>query len=625
MRWFTASLLSRRRPHGALALSLLLLAPIRALGGEEGAQLPGTWAEDFARAEIEYSEQIPRWRAAFGDERGALADGYYQRLRTTAELQVLENRQQAIKERLEQVSQELARLAERKGERDSVVTTLDEAVGAANKAVNAEVDEIYRALGTTRLSRAAREALDAWATTHRFMAWELYFMGGPDPRTARWSQLESVMGNVERAIWEQTQELYRLAAVEEQARQRRWAYEREVPAIDLEPLTKERDRLVDAVTEPVQRIRELEERLDGSAGTPLAPEEIALLSASEELYKAYLALESRLEGPTAEEEASGVRSEVEGMRVGRDTWCRLFVHAGVAGLLSQQDGAYEHLQTAVATFGGPCEEHVAELLDLAVVQSAWMSALYVGTQKEPAYLLLDEEGGRWAIDGALLEGPGPTRFRVQPGLHRVELITPQGTDTLVEVVRAGDLLGLRQQEGRIQLDVLLPTDEAWEIPVKRQVFIVADEPPYEPPPRWRVGAGLAAARFDGRPHLGGSLEASWSFSRRASMTWDFGLAFDLLAGAESYAYGVVSTPALIRVRAPVGLLLSQGRIRPMVSLAPGLIPPAQSVTVDLGVGLDWAISGDYALRAALGVGGSIWRSDLTWMEPWTSLTLARRF
>lgn len=599
---------------GSTALCLTMLANNSEAEGPT-CTAGDDWITCFRAAENEYQTLMLRWREVLKQSATSNGAQTASRLDLRIQLDGLDGRQSALQARKVELNRTMSAIQQRQNDRDVVLDDFDDRIQDQRSRVEQAVADLAMALEATPRSGAARATLDGWWNAHRFLDWAALVDYGRDPRDPFRRDLEVAAAALGEGPSSAVAALMRLADEERTVRESQRDY------LSRSPEPESLDAIQEELASLDQELRrgdaaraEVQAKLDALA-LPSASDPVSLLMVeSGGLAFQYARLQSYFE--------EDPRRVTEALP--REMWCALYVHGGIAGSLAGFPSGLDTLRNGVSTYDTSCVESLAHDLDILPVQAAWARALYLESQEPPAWVIIDNVKGSWTLDGREILGTGPVRLVVGAGTHLIAFTHgPDGpSDLLVEDFKGGDHLGLHADQGRIVLDVLPVGTPEWLIPVRREVFTVAVEPPPPYELDWRVSVLGTALAFEGESVVGGSVEGLHSALRYGPLRLEAGAALDWLGSDQAYAYGRSSTSAMIRVRGLVLARYASGRLRPLVTLSPGFIPPFQAITLDGAAGLDYRLNERLSASGRIGLTSSFWRHDVTWLEPMAQLGLS---
>lgn len=590
------------------------------------AELGGEWATQLRDADNRYLDLIRRWREALSASDNDDAFGAARRLRLDDQIRALEEQRDTLVEDQTSLKAERAARTDATTVRDTILKGYEGGIINASGAVRQAVDDLRAALESTRRSGRMARALEAWWNAYRFLDWPAVLDGGPDPREPLRQELEVRAAALGATPTEAVASLLRLARDEERVRSEQRAYVLRAPeagptTLDADIAKGEAD-LADVLSR-LQRFQGYREEVGRKV--PSAAEAL-LLDDTEALRARYGTLERALERDPS----------LQDIPIARAQWCALYAHAGMLGyLLDDEDpGAMARLRTAISTYGGACTNTVKGDWDIMAVRAAWSEGLYLESREEAAWIVIDQDHAVWTVDGSPVSGPGATQVQVGAGTHRIEAHTGDDLskkDAILEDFKPGEHIGLRVLDGRIQLDVLRSNDREWVVTVRREVPGGAVEGRIqdrriEPERDWAAGGGGTLLRFDAHTHVGSTFSVGRRVGGVGPASLGAGVAFDALGGSSVHRYGDISTAALLRVRTEIWARGPQGTaLRPVVSVSPGIVPPLQGATLDIGGGVDAPLPQGFTITGQVGFTSSFWRQGSTWMEPVAHLGVLRWF
>lgn len=616
-------IVARTAPLAVRMLLMLWMIPLRLVYATEleGPQVsddgPDDWHERLSTVESEYAELLTTWSltltAANADRRtSALAT-----VEKTAQIQVLRAHIDELYRLRDRLSRERAAAGVGLERHQDAVDRQLEAIDNARRALTIRRDTILAELGDDRDSQRVHSALNTWWTSHLGMDWRAHSQGDADPRSSHELALRAAASAHSAELLTAVQSLLLLAQAEDEARD---AYQQLLMRPHATDLTEIEEQVAENAREirnAEERLRSLEGSLHSTASASPSAAEAALREDTQRVLAEYRALQGALSGPSPYTGA-----------VSAERWCDLFTQGGVLAALLGDTSGPGMLRVAVSAYGGTCAPPPTSVVGDVFMVSIWTEARQLASQNLPTELLLDEVDGYWRLDGIKVEGAGRIVVTLTPGLHRLEYIagTFHPVDALVEEVDAGEQLGFRVDRGRIVMDTI-PKGAAWVVPVRSDGRPREPEVEATPDPSLRLGMYATTVQFDGRAHTGGSAEFRVVEGRWRPIALEAGLVVDWLGAPASYSYGGSATPALLRLRgtALVRPLFERGPFTPTVQLSLGVIPPFQALTLDLSGGLELDVRPGWAVSARLGLNTSIWRGDMTWLEPTAQLGVVRAF
>ncbi len=332
--------------------------------------------------------------------------------------------------------------------------------------------------------------------------------------------------------------------------------------------------------------------------------------------------------------------------ISSDSWCKVWVHGGLARLVLQQDRAIDMLRTAAGSWQQSCFATVAPYLDTPYFQVHWAEALFKESTQQNVPLQVAFESGNWKLDGVPLYGVGQSYIYVNPGIHLIEFSSESGDvfDSLLATFEPGE--SSRITMARDGLDLTSLPRGAAQLPGGGISAVAADfsylaatdftqynvdlDPEPRAPSRLQLHLTASYIQLHQLPHVGMGLGVSGTVFRSEKLDMDLAFYHDMASGENSYSYGMNDSRdwtarLLFMDRAVFRLRPTTLGIRPSLEMGLGVIPPLNAALLAPALGWEWMLDEQVGIIARVTLNTTIWQDTVLVMEPSLNLGASRWF